>query len=107
MTILSRDQASAVNTIDSWSKSKDKDLTFGGLAGTGKTTILQHCWPFLQERGAVAVAPSGKAAEVLRQKGVPATTIHKLIYQFRGLDKDNDLEPIFVDHGTWSSPEIK
>ena len=54
--------------------------SLGGYAGTGKTTLIRY----LQERlgGTYAVcAYTGKAADVLRRKGVAATTIHSLIYR--------------------------
>src|SRR5262249_11653739 len=52
--------------------------TLGGYAGTGKTTVVKALH---EEQPEFAVcAFTGKAANVLRQKGVPATTIHSRIY---------------------------
>jgi len=77
--ILSEDQESAVEKIFSWIESTEQSLTVGGFAGTGKTTIISHLLKEL--RGEIAIcAFTGKAASVLRNKGVPATTMHKLIY---------------------------
>lgn len=58
----------------------DKKLTFiGGYAGTGKTTIISH---LIQDGREWKVAtPTGKAASVLNAKGVPAQTIHSLLYE--------------------------
>ena len=53
-------------------------VTLGGYAGTGKTTIISHIMKILPNWKVCAY--TGKAASVLRKKGVPATTIHKLIY---------------------------
>ncbi len=71
-----------------------------GLAGTGKT----HLWSYLarKHRGAILVTPTGKAASVLRKRsGLEVRTIHSLIYDFRGLVEDEEVEhkknPIFVD----------
>lgn len=49
-----------------------------GLAGTGKTTIIAT----LEEafRRACYCSPTGKAAQNLRKRGIPAITIHKAIY---------------------------
>jgi exodeoxyribonuclease-5 len=61
-----------------------KHFTLGGYAGTGKTTILYYIREILRsERKRVAVmAPTGKAAEVLRNKGLTsASTIHQTIYK--------------------------
>lgn len=57
-------------------------ITMGGLAGVGKSTI---CRTLIQALGikklnfAIA-AYTGKAANVLRKKGMAASTIHSLIY---------------------------
>jgi len=82
-------QAKAVKAIKHWYK---YDTTvkpwyyLGGYAGVGKTTILKHV---LAELGlstegltptVVAACYTAKAALVLSQAGVPATTIHRLIY---------------------------
>ena len=56
-----------------------------GYAGVGKTTLArtlaQHAGP-----GVLAAAYTGKAAHVLTQKGLPAQTIHSLIYDPAGMD---------------------
>lgn len=66
-----------------------------GFAGTGKTTvakeIARRC---VGEYGALAIAPTGKAASRLKQKGFPgAKTLHQFIYNVRGEDEDG--QPIF------------
>jgi exodeoxyribonuclease-5 len=56
--------------------------TLGGYAGTGKTTTIRQVKDALRKKNlnfAVA-AYTGKAANVLRGKGIGACTIHKLIY---------------------------
>ncbi|MBK5933739.1 exodeoxyribonuclease-5 [Rhodovulum imhoffii] len=69
-----------------------------GKAGSGKTMLLARLVEAMQEAGVEAIsadyegrrrkdrrtlavlAPTNKAASVLRQRGVPATTIHRIIY---------------------------
>src|SRR5262249_26544126 len=53
--------------------------TLGGYAGAGKTTVVKHLKEELP--GFAVCASTGKAAHVLRKKGVPASTIHSLIYK--------------------------
>lgn len=70
-----------------------------GYAGTGKTsvakTIADLCAPAYR---VVFVAPTGKAASRLRQKGCRgAKTLHQVIYNVRGEDEDGD--PIFIGKG--------
>ncbi len=73
-------------------------LAVAGKAGSGKTVLLAGLAHALEAAGAVAVtpdwesrryrtrrsfavlAPTNKAASVLRAKGVPATTLHRILY---------------------------
>lgn len=57
----------------------------GGFAGVGKTVVSK----FIYDRVPSGVPSSfcGKACDVLRKKGLPAQTIHSLIYEY---DKDSD-----------------
>jgi len=56
--------------------------TFGGVAGVGKTTICRVLIQALENKGLnfACAAFTGKAANVLRKKGMEASTIHSLIY---------------------------
>jgi exodeoxyribonuclease-5 len=75
---LTKEQSAAVGIILQRLGS-DPCVTLGGYAGTGKSTILAH---LANERPTFAVVtPTGKAAAVLRKKGVAeASTIHSCIY---------------------------
>jgi exodeoxyribonuclease-5 len=88
----SLDQRLALDTISEWLKGPAQILTFGGLAGTGKTTLIREV---VREVSNVAVvAYTGKAVSVLRRKGIrEARTLHWLMYQFVGENEDKD--PIF------------
>jgi exodeoxyribonuclease-5 len=79
---FSADQEAALAAVRAWRDSDPggdrQSFTLGGYAGTGKTTLIAH---LAQTWEGVAVAAlCGKAAHVLRAKGVAATTIHGLIY---------------------------
>ena len=80
---LSEDQASALDQIfEWWDTARPGDyLTLGGYAGTGKSTLLRELLP-MTRRIVHVCAYTGKAAHVLRSKGIEqARTIHSLIYQ--------------------------
>jgi exodeoxyribonuclease-5 len=66
-------------------KSLDNEqiVTMGGLAGVGKSTICRTLLQALKNKGlSFAVsAYTGKAANVLRKKGLGANTIHSMIYR--------------------------
>lgn len=53
--------------------------TLGGYAGTGKTTVITVLAQALEQFAVCAY--TGKAANVLRKKGMQASTIHSLIYR--------------------------
>lgn len=56
--------------------------TLGGYAGTGKTTVIAVLQEALKRKNLsfAVCAYTGKAARVLGKKGIPASTIHSLIY---------------------------
>jgi exodeoxyribonuclease-5 len=72
---LSDEQQAAVAQLLRFSK---QEQSLGGYAGTGKTTLVGELVRRLP--GFRVCAFTGKAANVLRKKGVEASTIHSLIY---------------------------
>jgi exodeoxyribonuclease-5 len=82
---LTTEQAEAVREVRALFQTGRREVTLGGLAGTGKTTLAKAL-PRAFNLGPDAVAYcafTGKAAAVLNKKlgGKVATTIHGLIYQ--------------------------
>lgn len=83
---LTDDQKAAENLIEDWFLHSAKQFfVLSGYAGTGKTTLLKHVvtqkLKLVPDESAAFVTPTGKAATALIRKGIPATTLHKLIYQ--------------------------
>ena len=91
---LTKDQESALTTLLDWyySDKKSSYITLGGLAGTGKTTIISLFREKLPMNVNVAfVAYTGKAASVMKNKLTKEIgklkpsdycgTIHSLIYE--------------------------
>ena len=81
---LTEEQQNAIEAIRYWYESgyvRDAGTPFRlfGAAGTGKTTLAKHIGAALGIEP-VFGAYTGKAAHVLRRKGVPATTIHSALY---------------------------
>jgi exodeoxyribonuclease-5 len=78
---LSPAQREASSRILDWlTRSPERELYLAGYAGTGKTTIAAQLIAELELRVCVATL-TGKAASVLRRKGVyQAQTIHSMIY---------------------------
>lgn len=82
----SDEQAKAIKQIVEWYKSGSQEFYLAGYAGVGKSTVAAHAIEVLkgQNKGVKNVrtaAYTGKAASVLRKKGIPdAQTIHSLIY---------------------------
>lgn len=60
-----------------------KNCRIGGYAGTGKTTLISSFVTEMERLGfkVAVMAPTGKAANVLCNKGVSATTIHRRLYE--------------------------
>lgn len=86
--------------------------TLGGYAGTGKTSLIKFLIKFFPNFGVCAY--TGKAANVLRKKGIPATTIHSRIYKpyFENgvmtfdLTLDPGCDGFIVDEASMVSEEI-
>lgn len=87
--IPTEEQEEVISRINDWVGGNfGEDFTLGGLAGTGKTTILSEITddPDIQF---TVLAPTGKAAQVLREKGMTkADTIHSFRYNYRGKKRD-------------------
>lgn len=81
---LSPSQDFALTMLESFLSSSSKVFILKGYAGSGKTTILKGLIDYLetQEREVDVIAPTGKAAKVLRDKTLRGTTIHRGIYNF-------------------------
>lgn len=86
MATLSPQQHKAVELIEDWRRKKRSSPHFylGGYAGTGKSTLVRHIldnMPSNDRNSTLVMAPTGKAADVLRKKGiVGACTVHSAIY---------------------------
>lgn len=65
---------------DWWAKSNEQIFKIAGYAGTGKTYLSGVIAEELAGESIAFCAFTGKAALVMRQRGMPATTIHQLIY---------------------------
>jgi len=91
----------AVHWYKGWQDRKHRRQVFSlaGYAGTGKTTIARIIAELCCGMDwCQFIAPTGKAASRLRQKGCKnAKTLHQFIYNVRGEDEDG--EPIFVAKG--------
>lgn len=89
---LDEHQKRAFDAVVVWYQAR-KTLTFsiGGFAGTGKTTLIKHLLKSF--RNVSVCAYTGKAVHVLQQKGVPACTLHRLLYDYDS--KDEHGQPIF------------
>lgn len=87
---LSPLQAKASDAVAAWfnqGESSGQVFRLFGYAGTGKTTIARHILAQLGCRF-VSATYTGKAASVLKRKGVNASTIHSLIYNVVHPDED-------------------
>ena len=81
---LTADQQEAAALIEAWYYHLNTQIfVLCGYAGTGKTFLVDYvvrALGLVAGESAAFVAPTGKAASVLIQSGVPATTVHSLIY---------------------------
>lgn len=63
-----------------WFDGNEQIFKIAGYAGTGKTYLSARIASELADNNIAFCAYTGKAALVMQQRGMPATTIHQLIY---------------------------
>lgn len=86
---LDESQCEAINKVSDWLSARLVDpkvqqvFRVGGHAGSGKTTIISEVIAHCARNGVdfELATISGKAAAVLRKKGLPAQTIHSIFFQ--------------------------
>ena len=107
---LSEEQKFVIREVVKLSKPVTK---VGGFAGSGKSTLIKHLIHMLPDFSVCAF--TGKAANVLRKKGMNAGTIHSLIYKpIKGDDGEVrfslaptlDFEGVIVDEASMVSKDI-
>jgi hypothetical protein len=89
---LSPDQNQAVSGIESFIHGDGQVFILKGFAGTGKTTILKGIIDYIRtlQKPVEVMAPTGRAAKILRDKTGKGQTIHKGIYNFKELKTIQD-----------------
>jgi len=103
---FNEDQKAAIEAVVAWfrgwhdRKHRKQSFFLAGFAGTGKTSVAQEIAERCGGQLKVAfIAPTGKAASRLRQKGCKyAKTLHQFVYNVRGEDSEGD--PIFAAKGS-------
>ena len=91
---LNSDQQKAINSLYTFLNSDREIFILQGYAGSGKTTILKGVTEYLheQKKNHLLMAPTGRAAKVLREKVGEANTIHKTIYNLSAIEHITDKE---------------
>ena len=89
---LTSDQRNALGKLHAFLESDDKVFILQGYAGSGKTTLLKGVIDYLIDlkKPFDVMAPTGRAAKILRDKTKYGQTIHKTIYDFLDLHSIQD-----------------
>jgi ATP-dependent exoDNAse (exonuclease V) alpha subunit len=86
------DQKKLLVKLDFFHKNKPKPIfVYSGPPGSGKTWVIRLFFEehHIDESDFITCAYSGKAANVLAMNGLPAKTIHSLIYNMELVQKTN------------------
>ena len=105
---LSHEQETAYDAIAKFASEPLRRVFYlAGLAGTGKTTLLARVANELLPHAPV-LAPTGKAASVLREKmGRPAQTIHSYFMRLRDKQKDKRGRRILYFDDVYDEDELR
>jgi hypothetical protein len=84
---LSQGQETALTKLEAFLASPVQVFMLKGYAGSGKTTILKGLIEYLKanKKDFIVLAPTGRAAKILRDKTGHGSTIHRGIYNFSQL----------------------
>ena len=97
---LTNDQEIALNKLEAFLNNHTQVFMLKGYAGSGKTTILKGLSEYLGslKKDFDLLAPTGRAAKVLRDKTGRGKTIHKGIYNFSKLESVNQESKDEAEH---------
>lgn len=93
---LTQSQEQALSTLLARIDDGAPVVRLSGAAGTGKTTLIKELHAALFD--AVICTPTNKASQVLRTKGLPATTFYRKFYI---LEETVDRKPRFISCKRW------
>jgi hypothetical protein len=97
---LNIDQLNTLEKLDAFLKSDKNIFILQGYAGTGKTTLIKGVVKYLENSSQLfnIMAPTGRAAKVLRDKTGFGRTIHSSIYKLEDLKSINSESEEVADH---------
>ena len=88
---LNLDQKNVVIKLEAFLNESTQAFVLKGYAGSGKTTIIKGLVSYLKEqkKDFLVMAPTGRAAKILKDKTGQGKTIHSTIYDFENLESIN------------------
>ena len=86
---LSPEQSKVFDRVMDWHRGPDRTFVLAGYAGSGKTTLARLIAEAISADGTLFCAFTGKAANVLRDKGcATAGTLHSYLYSLTDHDRE-------------------
>lgn len=94
------DQVQAIEQLELFIENENNIFILQGYAGTGKTTLIKALVGYLnsKQKKIHVMAPTGRAAKILREKTKLGSTIHKSIYNFKELESINKTKKDEAEH---------
>ncbi|PDS22406.1 ATP-dependent DNA helicase [Flavobacterium branchiophilum] len=103
---LSEGQSTALTKLEQFINGTNQIFVLKGYAGTGKTTLLAGVTKYLENEKKMfqVMAPTGRAAKILKEKTGHGKTIHSYIYNLEKIDFKNQKEDIEKQSFLYSFP---
>ncbi|MEQ3665659.1 tRNA (adenosine(37)-N6)-threonylcarbamoyltransferase complex ATPase subunit type 1 TsaE [Olleya sp.] len=97
---INQDQQQAIGKIQGFLKSDANIFILQGYAGTGKTTLIKGILNFFEKTNKQfnVMAPTGRAAKVLRDKTGYGKTVHSSVYKLEELKSINSDSKELAEH---------
>lgn len=97
--VLTKNQLAAIDETEEWYPGPEQCYVLSGIAGSGKSTLVPYIIDRCDMLKVAYLGPTGKSANVLVSKGIPAVTFHSFLYMpiYKSSQKVSEINKLYND----------